>query len=353
MRVLVTGATGHIGSNTVRAALEIGWDVVALARPGSRRTALEGLEVEIREGDLLDAEAVARAVQGVEAVLHVGAVHRQATADPDLLIRPAVEGTRHVLEAASKAGVGRVVVTSSGATVGFGLDPDHPLDESHRLETAKSAYTRAKIEQEKLALSWVGKPGAPEIVVLNPSGVLGPYDYRITPATRSILGLLGGDPAFLALCPTDVRDVGAAHVLAAERGRPGERYLITGDVVKPKQLAALFGELTGVRPLTIRPPAFLLKLAIGGKEKQAIRDGGDTAASRDAVDDLAGGHLVYDSKKSREELGMRYRPAREVLVDTLRWLLFVNVLAPKVAARVRAKLGERAAPDPDWVPPGA
>lgn len=349
MRVLVTGATGHIGSNTVRAALEIGWDVVALARPGSRRTALEGLEVEIREGDLLDAESISRAVQGVEAVLHVGAVHRQTTADPDQLLRPAVEGTRHVLEAASRAGVKRVVVTSSGATVGFGLDPERPLDESHRLATAKSAYTRAKIEQEKLALSWVGRPGAPEVVVLNPSGVLGPYDYRITPATRSILGLLGGDPAFLALCPTDVRDVGAAHVLAAERGRPGERYLITGDVVRPKELAALFDELAGVKPLTLRPPAFLLKLAIGGQEKKALREGTDTAASRDAVDDLAGGHLVYDSTKSRKELGMRYRPAREVLVDTLRWLLFVDALAPKVAAKVRGKLGERATPDPDWV----
>ena len=253
-----------------------------------------------------------------------------------------------MLEAAAKAGVKRVVVTSSGATVGFGKDPARPLDESHRQERRASAYIRAKLEQEALALE-AAKAGRTEVVVLNPSGVFGPRDYRLTPATRAIVGLLQGDPAFLHVCATDVRDVARAHVLALEKGKSGERTLITGEQLAPKQLSALFAEVAGVKVPVFRPPLFLLKLIIGRAEKKAQRDGTDPPTTRAAIEDVDGGHLVYDSARSKAELGMTYRSAREVLTDTFRWLLHVKALKPKVAARVRAALGERAAPDPDWV----
>lgn len=347
MRTLVTGGNGHIGAHVVRAVLERGWTPIAFARPGSDRRGLAGLDVEIREGDLLDAGSVARAMAGIETVMHVGAVHRNFAADPDAIIGPAVEGTRNVLSAARAAGVGRVVVTSTGATIGFTKDVTRPLDETSTLEAPKAAYIRGKLEAEKLALAAAAE--GQDVVVLNPSGVFGPGDHRLTPATRAIIGILQGDPAFFGVCLTDVRDVARAHVLAAERGKRGERTLVVGEGLVPAAVSALFAEVAGVRPSTFRPPGFLLRFLAGRMEKAALASGTDAPITRDALADLgATGHLLYDGTKSKRDLGMSYRPARVVLEDTVRWLLFVDALRPKVAAKVRSKMGPRAAPDPDW-----
>jgi dihydroflavonol-4-reductase len=346
MKTLITGANGHVGCHIVRACLEAGHTPVAFVRPGSDRRGLAGLPIEVCEGDLLDAASVRRAIQGVQAVLHAGAVHRNYSPDPDLIVRPSVEGTRNVLDAAVEAGVSKVVHLSTAATVGFSADPARPLDESAALSSARSAYIRGKLEAEKRALE--AARGGLDVVVLNPSGIFGPRDHRLTPATRALIALLQGDPAFVCVCVTDVRDVARAHLAALERGRRGERYLITGDALIPRQLAALFAEVGGVRPLAVRPPNFLLRFLIRGMERKATRDNSDAPASLDALEDLGRGHLLYDSTKSRRELGMSYRPARDVLTDAFRWLLHVGALKPKVAAKVRARLGERAAPDADW-----
>lgn len=346
MRTLVTGANGHIGAHVVRAVVDRGWTPVAFVRPGSDRRGLTGLDVELREGDLLDAASVARAMSGIETVLHVGAVHRNFAADPSTIVRPAVEGTRNVLAAARASSVGRVVLTSTGATIGFTQSLQVPLDEQTTIAAPKAAYIRGKLESEALALA--AAAAGQDVVVLNPSGVFGPRDYRLTPATRGILGILKGDPAFFGVCLTDVSDVGRAHVLAAERGRRGERYLVVGEGLTPKALSALFAEVTGVRPPTFRPPAFLLRFLAGRMEKAALAAGTDAPVTRDMIADVGKGHLLYDGKKGALELGMTYRPAKKVLRDTVRWLLFMDALPPKVAATVRATLGTDAAPDLDW-----
>ncbi|MFZ5478515.1 MAG: NAD-dependent epimerase/dehydratase family protein [Myxococcota bacterium] len=345
MRILVTGASGHVGNHVVRAAVAAGHTAVAFVRPAADRRALAGAHCEVREGDLLDAVTVRRAAEGVEAVIHVGAVHRNLARTPDEMMRPAVEGTRNVLDAARAVGARRVVVTSTGATIGFAKDPARPLDERATVQSPRSAYVAAKLAQERLALE---AAGGPEVVVVNPSGVLGPRDWRLTPATRALVGLLQGDPSFLALCFTDVRDVASGHLLALERGRAGERYLLTGEVCTPRRTAELLGELAGVKPLVFRPPAFLLRVLVGLGEAKAAREGTDPPSTREAVDDLDGGHLAYDATRARSELGATFRATRDTLVDALRWLLFVGALKPKVAETVRATLGEAAAPDPAW-----
>jgi dihydroflavonol-4-reductase len=347
MRVLVTGGNGHIGGQVVRALAAAGHAPVAMARKGSDRRALSGVQCEVREGDLLDPASVERAAHGVDAVIHLGAIHANAEKSPGEMQRTAIEGTRAVLDAAKKAGARRVVITSTGATVGFSKDPASALDESHHQEKTSNPYIGAKVAQERFALAEGASRGL-EVVVVNPSGVFGPGDYRLTPATRALRGLLQGDPTFLHLCVTDVRDVARGHVLALEKGAPGQRYLLTGEVLAPKQVSAVVGETSGIKPPAFRPPNFLLRFLIGRMEKQAIAKGEDPPASLSAMEDLDGGHLVYDSGRSKRELGMSYRPAKDVLTDSWRWLLHVNALKPKVAAKVKAKLGAAAAPDADW-----
>lgn len=344
IRALVTGATGHIGNHVLRDLLATGgWQPIAFARPGADRRALAGLDVEVREGDLVDADSVKRAVTGCEVVFHVGAVHRNWSVDPQDILRPAVEGTRNVWEAARDAGVRRIVYTSTGATIGFAKA--EPLDETHFLTEPKAAYIRGKV----LAERWLREQvGGPEVVTLNPSGVFGPRDWRLTPASRAIVGMLQGDPAWLKVCVTDVRDVAHAHVLAVDRGRAGERYAISGENLTPAQVADAYQRLAGVRPPVMTPPGFLLRLLGWWETRKAARSGSDAAFDPDALKDVDGGALWYDNRKSRGELGMVYRPPDDVLRDTFRWLLFVDALKPKVAEKVRAALGPAAAPDPDW-----
>jgi dihydroflavonol-4-reductase len=347
MKAVVTGATGHIGSHVVRAAIDAGMTPVALARAGSDRRGLAGLDVEVREADLLDPATLQDALEGADVVFHVASPHRNFALNPQEIIRPAVEGTRNVLEAARSRAVQRVVVTSSAATVGFAPDPTRPLDESSHLDRAASPYTQSKIEAERLAMR-MALAGGPEVVVVNPSGVFGPGDYRITPASQALVGILQGDPAMFYVSVTDVRDVAAGHVRAAERGEPGKRYLLTGDLLSPTQLGAVVHELSSVRPKAMRPPRWLLGLVARVAERRAARAGTDASITRALLDDVYGKHLAYDSKRARDELGARFRPAADVLRDAFRWLLFVDALKPKVAERLRSALGASAAPDPDW-----
>lgn len=347
MQVLVTGANGHVGCHAVRALREAGHTPVGFVRPGSDRRALVGYPCELRGGDLLDPASLVRAAAGMDAIVHAGAIHRNFSNDPESIVRAARDGTQNVLEAASRTGVRRVVVTSTAATMGFARSPDRPLTESAHLAEARSPYVRGKLEAERIAQD-TARASTLEVIVLNPSGIFGPLDYRITPATRGLMGLLSGDPAMLALSITDVRDVARAQVLALEKGESGERYLVTGPVVTPSALSALVKELTGIRPLAFRPPEFVLQLIATFAERKAVRDGMDAPVTRDLLRDLDGGHLAYDSSRSRRELGMSYRPPRDVLVDAIRWLLHVNALAPKVAQRVRGALGSAHAADPSW-----
>ena len=346
MKALITGANGHIGSHVVRACLESGITPIAFVRTGSDRRALAGLEVEILHGDLRDATSVARAAKGVEVIFHLGAVHRNWDPDESKIVWPAVIGTRNVLEAARDASVRRVVCTSSAVTIGFTADVAVPLNESAARPTLRQVYGRAKLEAEELALSMAGDV---EVVVLNPSGVFGPLDFRLTPATRALIGLLQGDPAFLGVALTDVRDVASAHVLAAWKGVSQQRYLVTGEAFSPAQLAQAFKEVTGIEPTVFRPPRFLLRLLAGSAERKARKTGQDAALTRDQVDDAFGMHLSYDSRRAKSELGANFRPPKTVLRDAVRWLLFVGALKPKVAARIRSVLGaEASAPDTSW-----
>lgn len=346
VEALVTGANGHIGCHLVRAAIEAGMTPIAFVREGADVRGLAGLDVETRTGDILDPASLERAMAGVELVFHAAASHRNYAPDPQTIIEPAVTGTKNVLDAAHAAGVRRVIYTSSAATVGFTSDPRNALTEDDFLETATSPYTRAKIDAEKLARERTDL----EVVILNPSGVFGPLDHRLTPATRGLVGVLHGDPMFLHLCATDVRDVARCHVLAATHGVAGRRYIATGDALAPRQTAALFAKLAGTKPMVFTPPRFLARFLAGRLEKKSRTTGRDADLTRAQVEDNLGKHLVYDSTRARSELGATFRGAEDVLRDAFRWLVFANALKPKIAARVAKALGAQVAPDASWSP---
>lgn len=350
MKALVTGANGHIGSQVVRACINSGMEPVACVRESSDLRGLAGLDLETRHADLLDKAAIARAMKGVELVFHVAAAHRNFAVDTNDIIAPAVDGTRNVLSAARNAGVSRVVYCSSGATVGFTDDPSVALNESHFLEKAASPYVRGKIEAEKLALK-VAEEGDLDVVIVNPSGVFGPLDYRVTPASSALVGLLQGDPAFMAVCVTDVRDVAQGHILAAQKGKSGQRYLLAGSPLQPKALSDTFAELSSIRPKVMRPPRFLVRILAGFAERKVAKKGGDAPITKALLEDAWGRHLVYDSSLAKDELAWKVRSPTEALRDAFRWLLFIGALKPKVAKRVRQALGESADPDEAWVMP--
>lgn len=339
-RVLVTGANGHLGANLVRAAVARGDEVRALVRPGSDTRGLRGVEAPIVKGNVLDEASLVAAMQGCALVLHAAAVYKNWARDPDEIVRPAVAGTRNVLAAAQKAGVRRVVVTSSNATIGYSKDPARPLDESSTMHHPKSPYIRAKCESEALALALGAERGI-DVVVVNPCGILGRHDWRLTPTTRAVRAIVDGGPVVVGVAVTDVRDVAAGHLLAADHGTPGRRYLLSGDNVTPAEQADIFARLLGRRPGVFTPPAALLRALALTQETIARFGGKDPELTRDILDDVAGGCLFYDATRAKRELGWTHRPASDALEDTVRWLLFVDAVKPNVARRLRATLPVR------------
>ena len=225
------------------------------------------------------------------------------------------------------ASVGRLIASTYSA---FNLGFATPDQQASLLGPFRFAESAERAHRAAIAEAL----GAPMVLVAEEAG--------------AIVGVLQGDPAFLHMCVTDVRDVGRAHVLAAQKGEHGRRYLVVGDVMSPAQLRDAYGRIAGVTPATFTPPRFLLNFLAGRMEKVAAATGGDANLTRALVKDAVGKHLVYEGSRSRAELGATYRGGDEVIRDALRWVLFMGALKPKVDAKVRRAMGAAAEPDPDW-----
>jgi dihydroflavonol-4-reductase len=345
-RVLVTGATGHIGSNIVRDLRAHDYDPLPLARVTSDLTGLAGLGLDPVIGDLLDADSVRAAVDGCDAVIHAGAVYAVWARDPDEILRPAVEGTENVLRAAKDAGIERVVCTSSVASVGYTDDPDQPLDESHWNDGARNAYIRAKTLAERRSLELADELGV-EVINVCPGGVFGALDYRITPTTQIMIDTVQRKMAvFSSSCPIDVRDVARGHVLALERGTPGERYILAGEPLSEQGMAELLNELAGVTVKRGLPPRWVLSMMAPLVEVISSMTGKPPMISRDVIHDLIGRHFVYDTTRAREELGLEIDPPRDVIRETLRWIAFLGAVDDPLLSELQATFP----PDPSWIP---
>ncbi|MFI4868696.1 MAG: hopanoid-associated sugar epimerase [Steroidobacterales bacterium] len=322
MRALVTGASGFVGAAVARALLASGARVRALLREQSSRRNLEGLSVELAIGELADVAALERALDGCEALFHVAADYRLWTPDPQALYRSNVEGTRHVVEAAQRVGVKRIVYTSSVATIGLRAD-GRASDETDvaRLDEMIGHYKRSKF----LAEQWVveaARSGLP-IVIVNPSTPIGPGDVKPTPTGRLVLDAATGRmPAYVdtGLNIVHVDDVAAGHLLAYQHGRIGERYILGGTDLSLQRILSMIASASGRRAPRLRLPLGLVLPLAYAAEMAARITGRETRITVDGVR-MARHRMYFSSAKAVRELGYRWRPAQQAIDDAVRWFL--------------------------------
>lgn len=329
MRALVTGATGFVGSAIARALCKAGWQVRALARPGSDRRNLVQLPVEIAIGDLTDSASLDQAVRDCQAVFHAAADYRFGVADPKALYRTNVEGTRNLLNAARSAAVARIVYTSSVATVGLPADRS-PGTEGTPVELADMIghYKRSKFLAEELVRDFA-KTGVP-VVIVNPSTPIGPGDGKPTPTGRMVVdAALGRTPAYVdtGLNIVHVDDVAAGHLHALDRGRVGERYILGGENLTLRDVLAQICRMAGRKPPRIRLPHALLPPLALASETFARMTGGCARVTLESVR-MARKPMFFSSEKAVRELGYRWRPPAAAFADALAWFREQGVLGP-------------------------
>jgi dihydroflavonol-4-reductase len=322
MDVLVTGGTGFVGANVVRELLAEGATVRVLARPGGDRRALAALPVEVVEGDLVDPRSLARAVAGVQTVFHVAADYRLWAPDPAPLYRANVDGTRALLEAAGQAGVARIVYTSTVGALGIPRDGT-PGSEATPVTLADmvGAYKRSKFLAEQVALEHA-RAGLP-VVIVNPSAPVGPWDVKPTPTGRMIVDFLRGrfyGTLDTGLNVVHVRDVARGHVLAAERGKPGERYILGAENLSLAEIVRRLAEITGHRAPRLRVPYALAWGSAACMEAVARVTRRPPAFSLTAVR-MARKRMFFTPARAVRELGLPQTDTRTALRDAVDWFV--------------------------------
>jgi dihydroflavonol-4-reductase len=322
MRTLVTGATGYLGAELVRELRGRDREVVALARTAAAAARIEDTGARIVQGDVLDTDSIDRALDGVARVFHMAGVVGHRAADEPRLRAVNIDGARNVLAACARAGVERVVFTSSISAMGPAGGPGHPRDEGAWLLDGddgrvdfRYGRTKAAGEQAALAAAAEGR----DVVVTNPGFVIGPGDvHRVSswPVEEYLRGRLrftvdGG------LSYVDARDVVAGHLLAEERGRSGERYILTNDEgnLSHRDFFALVGRVTGRPRHQLHLSAGLLRPVL--RAGKALR----LPLPLDDQELASSCHWWYGtSAKARAELGFTVRPIADTVRDTAEWL---------------------------------
>ena len=321
MKTLVTGGTGFVGANVVRMLIQRGTEVRALVRPRSDTRNLDQLDVELVAGDLRDRGSLEAALEGCDTVYHVAAMYALWAPNPQEIYDSNVTGTVNLLEAAGQAGVEKIVYTSSVATIGLPKDGAPGTEEVPLSpEDLVSDYKRSKYfaEQEVLKYAQRGLP----VVIVNPSFPVGPWDVKPTPSGQIIVNFLRGKiPAYVdtGLNVVDVEDVAIGHIMAAEKGRIGERYILGHANVTLPELFQLLAQISGMRAPRLRIPYGFAYLSACVSECVAR-----TITHKPPFVTLAGVRLsrkrmFFDASKAVRELGLPQTPPLEALSKAVQW----------------------------------
>jgi dihydroflavonol-4-reductase len=324
MKVLVTGATGFVGSHVARVLIEMGADLRLLVRSSSPTKNIEGLKADCVAGDLREPDSVKKALQGCEVIFHVAADYRLWTRnaqDAREMYRANVDGTRMLIEAAAQAHIRRVVYTSSVATMGF-TGNGQPADEESPVTIADMIghYKRSKFMAEQVAIK-AGRSGA-DVVVVNPSTPIGAQDVKPTPTGRIILDFLRRKfPAYVdtGLNLVDVAECARGHVAALEKGRTGQRYILGGENLTLKQVLDKLAAITGLPSPTVRLP-YAVALASGAVDTfvsgTLLRR--EPRVNLDAVR-MGRKKMYVSSAKAERELGWKIVPVDGALRRAVDW----------------------------------
>ena len=317
---LVTGATGFLGAHVVRALLARGETVRCLARESSSRRNLAGLPVEILTGDLNDPPSLVRALSGVDTLFHCAADYRLFARRRRDVFRTNVAGTHNVLRAAADAGTRRVVYTSSVGTLGH-APGSRPADETTPVSRRQmiGAYKASKFDAERVAEGWAAR-GLP-VVIVHPSTPVGELDVKPTPTGRMIVDFLNRRmPAYVdtGLNLIDARDVAKGHLLAAENGRPGEKYILGNRNMTLKEIFDVLAALSGIPSPRVRLPSWV-PVAVGAVDtafSRALRR--EPRVPLDSAR-MARHRMYFDSTRAVRELGLPQTPVEDALGRAVSW----------------------------------
>lgn len=322
MTILITGASGFVGSAVLRCLLDRGYEVRAMTRAASDCRNLDGLSVELVLGDLMDPDSLERASAGCEALFHVAADYRLWTRNPGGLIKTNVAGTRNVMAAAANAGISRIVYTSSVAVLGLPKDRS-PADEETpvTIDDMIGPYKRSKFLAEAEVRHLVAEEGLPAVIV-NPSTPAGPRDIKPTPTGRMIVEAASGHmPAYVetGLNIVHVDDVAEGHLLAFEKGMIGERYILGSEDMDLLQILNEIAAISGRQgPRWRLPRKAILPIAYAAELWTRLTGGDEPFVTVDGIK-MAAKKMFYRSDKAKQALGYAPRPARAALGDAVRW----------------------------------
>lgn len=321
MKTLITGANGFVGSAVLRLLINKGHNVRVLVRPGSERRNLEGIDLEVVEGDLRDSRSLERAVTGCNTLFHIAADYRLWLPDPAPMYATNVNGTRDLIVAATKAGLEKIVYTSSVATLGInknGLASDETTPVT--LEEMIGHYKRSKYLAEQEVHKLVKEMASP-VVIVNPSTPVGPRDIKPTPTGRIVLDTIRNRmPAYVetGLNIVHVDDVANGHFLAFEKGNIGERYILGGDNMTLAQILEYICINQGMTPPSIRLPHNLVLPIAWIMERIANITHNEPRATVESVK-MSKKIMYFSSDKAKEKLGYQSRPGIEGLDDAIKW----------------------------------
>ena len=318
-RILVTGASGFVGSAVARALAERGDDVSVLMRESSPRTNIADIDCRVVIGDMRDLASMTKAMNGARYVFHVAADYRLWARDPGEIVRNNLDGVRAVMEAVRVTGAERIVYTSSVAALkpvaGVAVDETS----RHSEATVIGAYKKSKLVAERF-VERMASEGLP-VVIVSPSTPIGPRDVKPTPTGRIVVQAAnGGMPAFVdtGLNLVHVDDVAAGHLLALEKGRIGENYILGGEDVRLRDMLAIIAPLVGRKPPWMQLPRGPLYPLAYGAEAMARVTGKEPFLTANALR-MSKHHMFFSSAKAKAELGFSARPYVRGIEDALNW----------------------------------
>jgi dihydroflavonol-4-reductase len=343
-KVLVTGANGHLGVNTVRSLLKKGYQVNAYVRKNADLRGLNGLPVNYCIGDIRDPESLAKAAIGCEAIIHHAAVYKIWTKTNQEVMEPSVEGTKNIFSAAVKAGVQRLVYTSSTYAIGTTSDAKIILTEKDWSQADYVPYGSAKIKSEQLAWELSDKYHIP-MISLCPAAVYGRYDYKVTPSNRLLFDMLKGVGMTVesVLAFVDARDAGELHALAVSKGRIGERYIVSAGSATMKDIGKIVSRLSGKKILHAPFGRTINIITAGLMEMLSKLTGWSPPFTIGLAKEYSHRYAQFDNSKIVQDFNYTFYSLEETIRDTIKWFAFIEKI------RLNKKSMAQFPPESEWV----